>query len=72
MKSLRDARQILRSSPMQKGVNSKEHGSLRVASMGAALRACTTHVNALSSGYPLRMKVSIAAGHLLPASKRGI
>ncbi|MCV2358076.1 hypothetical protein LNV08_03740 [Paucibacter sp. TC2R-5] len=45
MKSLRDARQILRSSPMQKG-NSKEHGSLRVASMGAALRACTAQVMA--------------------------
>ncbi|MCV2367599.1 hypothetical protein [Roseateles oligotrophus] len=45
MKSLRDARQILRSSPMQKG-DSKELGSLRVASMGAALRACASHVDA--------------------------
>ncbi|WP_310389016.1 hypothetical protein [Roseateles sp.] len=47
MKSLRDARQILRSSPMQKGVNSKELGSLRVALMGAALRACTLQVDAV-------------------------
>ncbi|MDC8770127.1 hypothetical protein [Roseateles albus] len=46
LKSLRDARQILRSSPMQKGMNSKEHGSLRVASMGAALRVRTSHVEA--------------------------
>ncbi len=35
LKSLRDARQILRSSPMQKG-NSNLLGSLRVASIGAA------------------------------------
>jgi hypothetical protein len=41
LKSLRDARQILRASPMQKG-DSEEHGSLRVASNVAALRACTS------------------------------
>jgi hypothetical protein len=43
-KSLRDARQILRASPMQKG-HSEELGSLRVASMGAALRADTSQVD---------------------------
>jgi hypothetical protein len=42
LKSLRDARQILRSSPMQKGLNSEEYGSLRVASAGV-LRAARTH-----------------------------
>jgi hypothetical protein len=36
LKSLRDARQTFRSSPMQKG-NAKELDSLRVASNGAAL-----------------------------------
>ena len=41
LKSLRDARQILRSSPMQKEVT-KELGSLRVTSVGAALRARTS------------------------------
>ncbi len=46
LKSLRDARQILRASPMQKG-DSKEHGSLRVASNGAALRACTSQIGDL-------------------------
>ena len=46
LKSLRDARQIFRSSPMQKG-SSKDHGSLRVASMGTALRACTLQVDAV-------------------------
>jgi hypothetical protein len=46
LKSLRDARQILRSSPMQKG-NSEEYGSLRVASKGAALRACTAQVESV-------------------------
>jgi hypothetical protein len=45
LKSLRDARQILRASPMQKGY-SKEHGSLRIASKGAALRASTSQVDA--------------------------
>ncbi len=47
LKSLRDARQILRSSPMQKG-DSKEHGSLRVASNGAARSACTSEVDSVS------------------------
>jgi hypothetical protein len=49
LKSLRDARQIFRSSPMQKG-DSKEYGSLRVALMGAALGARTWH------GYAGRVK----------------
>jgi hypothetical protein len=40
LKSLRDARQILRSSPMQKG-HSKEHCSLRVALKGACAARCT-------------------------------
>ncbi len=46
LKSLRDARQILRASPMQKG-HSKEHGSLRVASKGAARSACTLLANTM-------------------------
>jgi hypothetical protein len=32
---------------MQKGVNSKEHGSLRVASKGVARSACTIQVEGL-------------------------
>ncbi len=49
LKSLRDARQNLRSSLMQKG-HSQEHGSLRVASEGAALRAGTYQVDDLKVG----------------------
>jgi hypothetical protein len=46
LKSLRDARQIFRASPMQKG-DSTEHGSLRVASNRVLARcACTPQTDA--------------------------
>ncbi|MDC8772089.1 hypothetical protein [Roseateles albus] len=56
MKSLRDARQILRSSPMQKGVNFKELGSLCIALIGAALRASTSQVNAFRASLAIKFE----------------
>jgi len=60
LKSLRDARQTFRSSPMQKG-NAKELGSLRVASMVAALRACAAQVDGL------RVRSSLCIQGLTPS-----